>query len=330
MNDSGATDLRVPFQETLDLFLTHLELERGLAKNTVTSYQNDLVQCARYLQNHDVDGWKAIEGNHIAQWMRELSNNGYAVSSLARKLSAIKMLARFLVREKIREDDFTELLNGPKLPRKLPAALNRDEVDRLLNAPSRETAQGLRDRAMLELFYSSGLRVSELSQLKIQDLDLENGLLRVISGKGSKTRVVPIGNRAIEAIQSYLTQARPQLVKSNTGSSLFLSSRGNPISRKTVWHWIKRYARQCGLEQSVKPHLLRHSFATHLLEGGADLRAIQEMLGHADISTTEIYTAVERKHLIDQYDKYHPRGRSMGKDGSGTVDPGKDGKHRIE
>jgi integrase/recombinase XerD len=218
------------------------------------------------------------------------------------------MLFRHLKKEGIRKDDPTELLSGPKLRRKLPQTLSAKDMEKLLSAPMGGDAYALRDRAMLELFYSSGLRISELSGLTLQQVDLEHGFVRVF-GKGSKERVVPLGGKAGEAVAVYLSSGRGRLVKARTGSELFISERGKAISRKTVWVIVKKYAQAAGLGKTVKPHLLRHSFATHLLGGGADLRAIQEMLGHASIGTTQIYTAVENSRLIDQHTKHHPRNR---------------------
>ena len=219
----------------------------------------------------------------------------------------MKHCARFLVAEKVIRNDFTELISAPKLARHLPETLSPEEVEALLDAPSRHSAQGLRDRAFLELMYSSGLRVTELCQLTLQDLDLEEGFLRVEAGKRGKDRLVPVGGKAAEAIQRYLHNGRPSLVRPKTGSALFLSNRGAALSRKTVWYWIKQYAERAGIKKPVKPHLLRHSFATHLLSNGADLRAIQEMLGHADIGTTEIYTRVDRQRLVEAHGRFPPR-----------------------
>jgi integrase/recombinase XerD len=227
---------------------------------------------------------------------------------LARKLTALRMLARFLVREKRRDTDFTALLKGPKLARNIPGTLNEGEVARSLAAPSGGDPRALRDRAILELFYSSGLRVSEIGALLLQQVDLENGFIRVF-GKGAKERVVPVGGRACEALSTYLVAGRSGLVRSKTGSQFFLNSRGAALSRVMIWKLVKKYAQRAGLTKNVKPHGLRHSFATHLLTGGADLRAIQEMLGHASISTTQIYTAVEPQRLVDHHAKYHPRNR---------------------
>jgi len=296
--------------EPIDALAIFIELEKGRALHTISSYESDLVQCARFLQRQGVPSWETVSGEDAGAWLRSLSGDDYAPSSLARKLSALRALARFLVKERRRADDFTELLSAPKLIRKLPGTLSPEEVERLLETPSRLSPQGLRDRAFLELFYSSGLRVSELCGLPLHALDLDEGFLRIDAGKRNKDRIVPVGRAAVAAIQRYLAHGRPHFVRAKTGSALFLSNRGTPISRKTVWHWIKVYAEQAGIEKPVKPHLLRHSFATHLLSNGADLRSIQEMLGHADITTTEIYTKVEPERLLDAHTRFHPRGRA--------------------
>lgn len=294
------------FGEDIDGYLSFIDLERGLSVRTQESYASDLDQCAAFLARKGVKNWKSVKGEVVAQWVHSLSADDYNVSSLARKLTALRGLAKFLVAEKIRDDEFTALLSSPKQTRTIPGTLSPEEVERLLAAPSGGDAYSLRDRAMLELFYSSGLRVSELGSLTIQQVDLEHGFLRVF-GKGSKERVVPIGQKASDAIAIWLESGRPHFVKSRTGSHLFLSARGGGLSRVTLWLIVKKYAKLAGITKPVKPHLLRHSFATHLLSGGADLRAIQEMLGHSDISTTQIYTAVETKRLIDQHGKFHPR-----------------------
>jgi integrase/recombinase XerD len=209
----------------------------------------------------------------------------------------------------VRDDDPTALLTGPKFRRRLPRTLTTADMSRLLAAPSGGDPYSVRDRAMLELLYSSGLRASELTGLCLQQVDLEHGFVRVF-GKGSKERVVPLGGKARDAVAAYLGAARPRLVKPRTGSELFISERGRALSRKTLWLIVRKYAARAGLAENIKPHLLRHSFATHLLGGGADLRAIQEMLGHASIGTTQIYTAVESSRLFDQHAKFHPRNKA--------------------
>ncbi len=297
------------FDEPIEGFLAHIELEKGLSPHTVEAYLGDLFQCAKFLSGLGLNEWKDVQGRHISQWIASLSSRKCSSATIARKLTAVKMLARHLLKEGYRGDNFTDLLVGPKVIRKLPGTLTSEEISRLLKAPDVRKPQGLRDRAIIELTYSSGLRISELAGLSLQDIDIENGLLRVVSGKGGKQRVVPMGAKACEAIESYLVSARSKFVKPHTGSALFLSTRGIAISRKTIWLSIKTYARRAGIEKPVKPHALRHSFATHLLSGGADLRAIQEMLGHADISTTQIYTAVEPERLLKHHKRFHPRSK---------------------
>jgi len=309
--DAGSEPKRpflVDLRERLDAFLGFIELERGLSRNTLAAYQTDLLQFAEALSRGGITNWNSVVGANVSDWLYRLSEGGIAVASMARKLSAVRMLARYLVKEGVCRADFTELVEGPKVVRKLPATLSIADMKKLLAAPTAGTPHGLRDRAILELFYSSGLRVSELAGLNLQQLDLQQGFVRVF-GKGSKERIVPVGSQAAEAVATYLAAGRPGLVKLRTGSAVFLSERGQAISRKTIWVLIKGYAQKAGLPKSVKPHLLRHSFATHLLSGGADLRAIQEMLGHADIGTTQIYTAVETSRLTEQHSRYHPRGR---------------------
>lgn len=295
------------FAEEISEFIAFLSLERGLSLHTQSGYQSDLDQCASFLAKKNQKNWRVAEASVIKQWIHSLPRH-FSNASMARKLTALRVFSRFLVREQRRKDDFTALIAGPKLSRKIPGTLTEEEAERLLTAPTGGTPIALRDRAILELFYSSGLRVSELSDLMLQQVDVENGFLRVF-GKGSKERVVPVGGRACDALRAYLSAARSHFVKLRTGSQLFLSERGTAISRKMVWVLVKKYAKRAGIEKAVKPHLLRHSFATHLLGGGADLRAIQEMLGHANIATTQIYTAVEEKRLIAQHAKFHPRNR---------------------
>jgi integrase/recombinase XerD len=295
-----------------------LTLERGRSDRTLEAYESDLRQCAAHLVRRGVKDWKTAQPAQVMEWLYSLSGKDAAdtatVATLARKLSALRMFARHLVRERVRPDDFTEQLQGPKLVRHVPGTLSAKEVDALLAAPSGGDPHSLRDRAILELFYSSGLRVSELAGLMLQQVDLESGFLRVF-GKGSKERVVPVGGKAADALTVYLASARPHFVKPKTGSQLFLSERGTALSRQMLWVLVKKYAKRAGITKTVKPHLLRHSFATHLLGGGADLRAIQEMLGHANIATTQIYTAVEEKRLLDQHARFHPRNQEPGSRG---------------
>ena len=296
------------FADEIEGFIAFIGLERGLAKNTLAAYRRDLDQAAHFFAQRGLAGWRAVSAAQAREWIHSLSAAHYTVASLARKLSALRMLARHLVREKIRDDDFTALLVGPKPARKLPQTLSEAEVARLVAAPGASDPFSLRDRALLELFYSSGLRVSELAALTLQEIDLEQGFLRVF-GKGSKERVVPVGSKARDALVVYLSSGRPHLVRAHTRSHFFLNHHGRGLSRVALWMIVKKHARRAGLASNVKPHALRHSFATHLLTGGADLRAIQEMLGHASIATTQIYTAVEPQRLLDHHAKFHPRNR---------------------
>ena len=296
------------FVGEIEAFLAFDSLERGLSANTIAAYRRDLDQAAKFLARAGASNWAHVDAARAAAWIQSLSAGGIAVASLARKLSALRMLARFLVRENLRDDDFTSLLGNPKAARRMPHTLSESEIARLVAAPTGGDPRALRDRALLELFYSSGLRVSELAALALQQIDLTQGFLRVF-GKGAKERVVPVGGKACDAITTYVTAGRPSLVRPHTGSQLFLNHRGRGLSRVALWMIVKRHAKRAGITKNVKPHALRHSFATHLLTGGADLRAIQEMLGHASISTTQLYTAVEQKRLVEHHGKFHPRTR---------------------
>lgn len=297
------------FAEHIDAFLGYVELERGRSEHTSDAYRRDLDQAAAYFaRKQGIADWRGVTSDHAAAWVHSLSAGRYSVASLARKLSALRMLARFLVSEKVRDDDFTALLAGPKLRRPMPSTLSEEEMAKLLASANGGEPRGLRDRALLELFYSSGLRVSELAKLMLQQVDLDHGFIRVF-GKGAKERIVPLGGKARDALATYLTSGRPHLVKPKTGSQFFLNHLGGALSRVALWMIVKQHAQRAGITKNVKPHALRHSFATHLLTGGADLRAIQEMLGHASISTTQIYTAVEPQRLVDHHAKFHPRNR---------------------
>jgi len=304
---AAAPALPAALDDAITDFGNALSLERGRSPRTLEAYENDLRQCARFLAARRVRVWAAVTPAQAAAWLASLGR--LAPSSAARKLSALRMFARHLVSARVRADDFTALLTGPKHRRKLPATLTAAEVGRILAAPAGGGVPALRDRAILELFYSSGLRVSELAGLTLQQVDLENGFVRVF-GKGAKERIVPLGGAARAALATWLASGRPAFVKpKKTASQFFLSRRGTAISRQMLWVLVKNHARRAGVTKPVKPHLLRHSFATHLLGGGADLRAIQEMLGHANISTTQIYTAVEATRLVEHHTKFHPRNR---------------------
>ena len=311
--ERGDPSLVLPpaFEADLSGFLSWVQLEKGLAGNTVSSYEADLIQCADCLFSQGVANWREVRIEHLSKWLASLTEDAYAVSSLSRKLSAVRMLAKYLVGEGLLKEDFTELMTNPKKRRLLPDFLAIDEIEAFLDAPDLNTSLGKRDRALFELMYGSGLRVSEICALPMNAIDPEEGFARIF-GKGSKERVVPVGRHACLAIRNYLHGGRPQLMKDGTGGELFLSMRGRGISRKMIWVLVKSYAKKAGIEKNVTPHGLRHSFATHLLMGGADVRAVQEMLGHADVGTTQIYTQVEAERLLDEHANFHPLARSGG------------------
>lgn len=306
-----ATVVPPDLQESVEAFLAYLSLERGLAKLTVAAYEDDLARFAAHCARLGKERWTDVGLAEVESWVKSLDRRGHAAASLARRLSAVRTFAAHLVRSGLRRDDFTELARGPKFRRTLPGTLTTEQAAKVVSAPDTSTPQGLRDRAMLELMYGSGLRISELCSVELQALDLESALVRV-RGKGSKDRIVPVGETAITALRAYLEKGRPALTRPKTGSAVFLSARGQALSRKTFWLSVKQAAARSGIEVPVKPHLLRHAFATHLLAGGADLRSIQEMLGHADIATTQVYTSVERTALSDAHRRHHPRGRKPG------------------
>lgn len=306
-----ATVVPPDLQESVEAFLAYLSLERGLAKLTVAAYEDDLARFAAHCARLGKERWTDVGLAEVESWVKSLDRRGHAAASLARRLSAVRTFAAHLVRSGLRRDDFTELARGPKFRRTLPGTLTTEQAAKVVSAPDTSTPQGLRDRAMLELMYGSGLRISELCAVELQALDLESALVRV-RGKGSKDRIVPVGETAITALRAYLEKGRPALTRPKTGSAVFLSARGQALSRKTFWLSVKQAAARSGIEVPVKPHLLRHAFATHLLAGGADLRSIQEMLGHADIATTQVYTSVERTALSDAHRRHHPRGRKPG------------------
>lgn len=288
----------------MDDYLEHLKVERGLSVNTQEAYAHDLREFLSYL-----DGLAAsaqISGERIADFLYTLSTRGVGARSQARYLSSLRGLCRYLRTEGHLESDPTELLDAPRKRARLPVVLTREEVERLLSAPDPEDKVGLRDRAMLYTMYASGLRVSELTGLKRDDVMLERGLL-IAKGKGNKQRLVPLGDAAVQWIERYLASVRGEWALP-TEARLFVSARGTGLTRQAFWKSVQRYALVAGIMKDVSPHKLRHSFATHLLEGGADLRAVQTMLGHADISTTQVYTHVMTDRLRSVHSRFHPRG----------------------
>jgi integrase/recombinase XerD len=292
------------FVTYLPIFLDYLAVEKGLAKNSLSAYSVDLRHFGHWLNDARI-AIDEVERVHIVKYFQSLRAAGISARSVARALAAIRGLFRFLVAERHLKNDPTENLENPKLWSTLPKSMQAEEVEALLAAPDRSTSEGLRDAAMLELLYATGLRVSELIKVRIDDVVMDAGFLRTI-GKGSKERIVPFGDTARDAILAFIEKGRGDFDKF-ADPHLFLTRRGRPMSRQSFWMKIVKYARDAGIRAHISPHVLRHSFATHLLENGADLRSVQMMLGHADISTTQIYTHVSRARLQRMYESFHPR-----------------------
>jgi len=290
--------------ELLTKFLTYLSVEKGLSLNTVNSYEHDLQKYFLFMREKTQGD---ILASDVTSFLGSLSAAGMAVPSAARNLAAIRGFHKYLLIDGLTDVDPTINLETPRGWKRLPKVLSTVDVDVLLSTPDSRTTLGLRDKAMLELLYATGIRASELVGLRLQDVNLERGFL-VVMGKGSKERAVPLGEAATDAVRTYLERARPLLLKSKTSDFLFISSRCRGITRQMFWERIKLHARAAGIIASISPHTLRHSFATHLLDNGADLRTVQAMLGHADISTTQIYTHVSRERLKQIHEKHHPRG----------------------
>jgi integrase/recombinase XerD len=294
-------------QNLIDSFISYLSIERGLANNTLMAYRRDLGKYTRYLDHNGVRSIEQIKRNIITDYIFDLKKQGLNTSSICRNLAALKMFHRFLVRERLSREDPTNLMETPKQWKRVPDVLTQTEIESMIKAAQGRGGQQVRDQAILELFYASGMRVSELANLKIENVNLAVGYVRCL-GKGSKERIIPIGRRAQEGVKKYLEQVRPKFGKGQSTSDLFLSRLGKKLSRQSIWKLIKYYAQKARITKTIKPHTLRHTFATHLLEHGADLRSVQEMLGHSDISTTQIYTHVDRERLRSVHKQFHPRG----------------------
>ncbi|MFQ3550174.1 MAG: site-specific tyrosine recombinase XerD [Armatimonadota bacterium] len=290
----------------IQLFLDHNALERGYSANTLLSYGRDLSQFAEYLSNKEIVDVKDITESMITSYLKHLKNQSYKQTSLARKIASVRSFVKYLLAEKQIDKSPITLLESQKPPKRLPKSLSISDVSALLNAPKVSEDLGLRDKAMLETLYATGLRVSELINLKTENVNLNMGFLRCI-GKGNKERVVPLGEIAATCILEYLLRVRERLAGGNRNEYLFLTKDGRPMSRVMFWKIIKKYGLIAGIKAKLTPHVLRHSFATHLLERGADLRSLQEMLGHASIVTTQIYTHVSSDHLIEVHKQCHPR-----------------------
>lgn len=301
-------ELPVPLRAYLD----HLRVERGLADNTIGAYRRDLRLFAGYLTEHGIDDPRAVAPEDIeafVPWLRQRrTSHGrpYASSTVARAVVAVRGLYRFLAREGVIVDDVAADVGTPRSPRSLPKPLSRDQAERLLAQPAGDRPLALRDRAMLELLYGSGLRISELTALDVDDVDPVEQLLHV-TGKGDKQRIVPFHRAAADVLDAWLVRGRPSLQPQSP--SLFTNSRGGRLTRQGAWKIVKRHADRAGLADDVSPHTLRHSFATHLLDGGADVRTVQELLGHASVTTTQVYTLVSRRHLREVYERAHPRAK---------------------
>ncbi|RTY37534.1 site-specific tyrosine recombinase XerD [Chlorobium phaeovibrioides] len=301
--------LQKPFGAVLENFLNYLLIERNFSPNTRDSYRNDL---QRYLQamQEGCGSLEAINPDSINRFLDELHKTGLEASSIARNVSAIRSLHRFLINDRVLESNPAENLHQPKLPKYLPSVLTLDETMRILQAPAQQVPPGklyLRDQAILELLYATGMRVSELVNLKQQNLYLPEQFIRVF-GKGSKERLVPVGSSAVNSLTLYRQKLRIQLAGAQSEDCLFLNARGKKMSRMAVFTIVKEYAMLAGIPKTVSPHTFRHTFATHLLEGGADLRAVQEMLGHSSIVATQIYTHIDRSFVKEVHRSFHPRG----------------------
>ena len=301
------SEINPTFEALLSRFLDFLLLDKGLSLNTQAAYRNDLRRYLIFIQERGIQDIARVQFQDVRELLFSMSHFGMANSSLARNITSIRMFHRYLIGEDILDNDPTANVDVPKRSRKLPMVLEIHEVERLLAQPDETTHRGIRDKAMLEFMYASGVRVSELVNMTRSNFLEKEGLARVL-GKGSKERIVPVGDIAVACVQRYQERVRPKLAKKGTGGDLlFLSMWGKPLTRVAVWKLLKSYVLEAGISKNVSPHTLRHSFATHLLEGGADLRAVQEMLGHTDISSTQIYTHLDREYLKEVIQTFHPR-----------------------
>jgi len=290
----------------IDEFLNYLTVERGLSKNTILSYRIDLARFIKHLEGKGVTDISSVKRQEITDYLLARKDSGLSGNSVARALAAIKAMYRFLVQENLITEDVAGILESPKLVRTLPDTLSIGEVDKILMTPVGRGWMGLRDKAALELMYATGMRVSEVVDLTLENVNLDVGFVKC-KGKGGKERIVPLGRKAKAAIEKYLGKVRGELLKGRSDAHLFLTRLGRRVSRQSFWKMIKRYTRLAGIKKDITPHTLRHSFATHLLERGADLRVVQEMLGHADISTTQIYTHISKERLKSIHKQFHPR-----------------------
>ncbi|MSR76901.1 MAG: site-specific tyrosine recombinase XerD [Candidatus Omnitrophica bacterium] len=304
MSDTVLSPESSPAQSLIRDFLNYLTVEKGLAKNTCEAYAQDLAFYQGFVKAQNISDWARINRQTILDFLLGEKKRGMTSTTIARRMVAIKIFHRFLVKERLLQVDVTSVLESPKLWKRLPHYLTDEEMIQILNVPQLDKPWGLRDRAILECLYASGMRVSEITNLTMDQVDLTNAFMRC-RGKGNKERIVPIGRQAIDYCQQYLRKVRSlSKIRSN---HFFMGRTGKGLTRQFVWQMIKKYARISGIKKSIKPHTFRHSFATTMLRHGADLRILQELLGHADISTTQIYTHVTRDHLKDVHSRFHPR-----------------------
>jgi integrase/recombinase XerD len=301
-------------KEAIDSFLDYLAVEKGFSENTVAAYRNDLHQLAGFVEEEaakrgTIPPWAAFDRQSMMSYLLELKGRGYAATTIARKVAAIKSFFGFMVADGMMKHNPTEGVGSTKVGKSLPKPISIAQVHRLLEQPSKlSTPEAKRDKAMLELLYATGMRVSELVSLDLTDLDTEGGYVRCF-GKGHKERLIPIYERAVLALKEYLSGVRPHLVRSSEEKAVFLNRRGERLTRQGLWQILKGYAKEAELGVEITPHTLRHSFATHMLSGGADLRSVQELLGHANISTTQVYTHLTTEHIRRAYEKSHPRAK---------------------
>lgn len=294
----------------IDDFLTFLTVEKGYSKNTIEAYKNDLSQFAQFLQDQGIDDWRKVRKESLTDFILDMKEEReYSSSTVARKVAAVRAFLHFLVSENLLPEDPSENLISPSVTKRLPRPISPEDIDALLAAPAAEKgARGIRDKALLELLYATGMRVTEVVSLEVDDVNLASSTVRCI-GKGAKERIIPLYSKAVRALEEYLENGRLSLIKDSEEKALFVNHRGERLTRQGLWLIIKRYVKQVGISDLVTPHTLRHSFATHMLNGGADLRNVQKLLGHANISTTQVYTQVSNKHLREVYDDSHPRAK---------------------
>ncbi|MBF8807824.1 MAG: site-specific tyrosine recombinase XerD [Enterococcus lacertideformus] len=293
-------------KEEISDYLHYLTIERGLSLNTRKSYERDLAQYLQHLEEKKIASWQDVDRYVVIDYLEKMYDENKAPATVTRMITSLRRFHQFLRQERLTDHDPMQYIDTPKKMQKLPSTLSLSEVERLIETPDTTKNLGIRDRAILEVMYATGMRVSELIGLKLSDLHLSLGLVQTI-GKGDKERIIPLGDYAIKWLERYLDEARPLLVKNSSETHVFVNHHGCGLSRQGIWKNLKQLVREAGIYKDVTPHTLRHSFATHLLENGADLRTVQELLGHADISTTQIYTHITKKRMTDVYKQHFPR-----------------------